>query len=186
MSPPTRRMVWFGRRLIGREISFTEPHQSTWRLDEKVREKYVQEDEQAFKKIKYISQAWAVFLCTNVQHPDVKGVMKIHMQIPYNGSEYDPPALRSEQATEKLSGLAWAEREALQLLTKNGCASTPELLSFKQEEQGNDMWVPGGYILYMLMSRLPGERGCIICSGALIEPRGMKFGKASNHGGSIV
>jgi len=65
MSPPTRRMVWFGRHLIGREI-FTEPHQSTWRLDEKVREKYVQDDEQAFKKIKYISQVWAVFLCTNV------------------------------------------------------------------------------------------------------------------------
>jgi len=43
-------------------------------------------------------------------------------------------------------------------ITKNGCASTPELLSFKQEEQGNDMWVPGGYILYILMSRLPGER----------------------------
>lgn len=78
MSPPTPRMVWFGRHLIGREISIPEYHNhdhnchhhpsntttTTWRLDEKVREKYAQENERTFKEINYTSQAWAVYLCS--------------------------------------------------------------------------------------------------------------------------
>jgi hypothetical protein len=49
------------------------------------------------------------------------------------------------------------EVSALDYLTKAGCSSTPKLFAWKHETQGDDDWVPGGYIDYILMEKLPGE-----------------------------
>lgn len=38
------------------------------------------------------------------------------------------------------------------------CTSTPHLLAWKQGRQNSDSGVPGGYIVYMVMGVVPGER----------------------------
>ena len=44
----------------------------------------------------------------------------------------------------------------LQLLTDLECSSSPKLISWSQEKQSDNMWVSGGYIVFMLMEKLSG------------------------------
>ena len=41
-------------------------------------------------------------------------------------------------------------------LAKHGCSSAPRLISWKREKQDKEMCVPGGYVVYILMEKLPG------------------------------
>lgn len=41
-------------------------------------------------------------------------------------------------------------------MTRNNCASAPKLLAHKKVKQDADGPVPGGFMLYMTMDRLPG------------------------------
>ena len=50
------------------------------------------------------------------------------------------------------------EIEALHILTQAACSSSPTLLSWKKEKQTPNMWLPSGYIVYILMNKLPGIR----------------------------
>jgi hypothetical protein len=43
-------------------------------------------------------------------------------------------------------------------LTAAGCSSTPALIAWKHDTQGDDDWVTGGYIDYILMEKLPRNR----------------------------
>ena len=47
---------------------------------------------------------------------------------------------------------------ALETLTKANNPSTPTLLASKIIEQGATMWVSGGYLGYIAMTKLPGAR----------------------------
>lgn len=63
----------------------------------------------------------------------------------------------------KEAGLPFAEETEMELqvlrrATDMECEHTPRLLSWKEEKQTWDMWVPGGYIVFILMSKLPGIR----------------------------
>jgi hypothetical protein len=64
--------------------------------------------------------------------------------------------MRAEQATRDVGFIAATERRALVQLTRAHCSSTPKLLGYKQTEQGDDGFVPGGYICFFLMNYLPG------------------------------
>lgn len=48
------------------------------------------------------------------------------------------------------------EIDALEYLTNARCSSTPALLAAKHETQGEEDWVPGGFVDFILMERLPG------------------------------
>lgn len=63
---------------------------------------------------------------------------------------------RRRQSREDLPRYARDELAALQLLTRGRCKSTPLLISHLQDKQGDDMWVPGGFVLYILMTKCPG------------------------------
>lgn len=52
---------------------------------------------------------------------------------------------------------AQGEITALERLTAAKCPYTPKLLSTKRTKQNDTMWVPGGYLIYILMERLPGR-----------------------------
>lgn len=82
--------------------------------------------------------------------------MKIYMQIPYMGSEFDLPEERATQASDVLIESSQSEYKALQHLTKRRCQSTPTLLGHKMDKQPKNGLVPGGYILYLLITRMPG------------------------------
>jgi hypothetical protein len=49
------------------------------------------------------------------------------------------------------------EVKGLQHLTAARCSSVPALFAWKHEIQGDDGWVPGGYIDYTLMELVPGS-----------------------------
>lgn len=49
------------------------------------------------------------------------------------------------------------EAGALKMLTEFNCSSTPSFLAVKTTEQSPPMWVPGGYLGFILMTKLPGE-----------------------------
>jgi hypothetical protein len=55
-----------------------------------------------------------------------------------------------------LTAMASNEIEALQILTRAGCSSTPSLFAWKQDKQGWESWVPEGYVFYILMEKLTG------------------------------
>ena len=72
------------------------------------------------------------------------------------GTATEKPSIRAKQATSEMIVQSKMEVEALSILTNAGCSSTPALFSWVQKQQDSDLWVPGGYILYILMEKLPG------------------------------
>jgi hypothetical protein len=48
------------------------------------------------------------------------------------------------------------EITALKRLTRTECPHTPKLLSILRKEQDPTMWIPGGYLVFILMEKLPG------------------------------
>lgn len=69
----------------------------------------------------------------------------------------DKPESRRMQRHQELPRNAKAELEALQKLTQNQCTSAPRLVNYLQYEQDEKMWVPGGYLFFILMTRCPGK-----------------------------
>lgn len=49
------------------------------------------------------------------------------------------------------------EADALEMLTKAKSSSTPTLLAVKTTTQPSSMWVKGGYLGFVLMTRVPGQ-----------------------------
>ncbi|KKA24170.1 Uncharacterized protein T310_1822 [Rasamsonia emersonii CBS 393.64] len=128
-----------------KKIDFTNS-QSSWILEEKLLERNVQDNEASYRIHQAASAAWAIYVCKNVDNPAQEAIMKIYMQIPYAGSEFDPPEHRQSQATATghLTGFAASELSALKLLTEKACPSTPTLLDYKHDIQGPEGLVPGG------------------------------------------
>ncbi|KKA20865.1 Uncharacterized protein T310_5117, partial [Rasamsonia emersonii CBS 393.64] len=85
-----------------------------------------------------------------------KAVIKIRMQIPYQHSESNPSTSRARQALQEPSRYVHREIKALAQLAEGGCTSSPVLLGHIQEQQDNSMWIPQGYIVYILMTWCPG------------------------------
>ena len=57
---------------------------------------------------------------------------------------------------EHVSKVTAMEIDRLDDLTEAGCTSYPRLLDFQRFIQEEDLWMPGGYIVRILMERLPG------------------------------
>jgi hypothetical protein len=97
-----------------------------------------------------------VFICKQVQS-DQSGdhekefVVKIKVQISHNYLN----TLQEPQAEP--STTTSAELKALKLFTEASNPNVPHLVAFKQEAQGADGLLPGGYITYTVMTKLPGR-----------------------------
>lgn len=50
------------------------------------------------------------------------------------------------------------EAHALKMLTQANCSSTPTLLATKTTTQPSSMWVRGGLLGFILMTKLPGQQ----------------------------
>jgi hypothetical protein len=66
------------------------------------------------------------------------------------------PKKRKKFASEELNDFTQNETDVLTKLTKDGCSSAPRLISWKREKQDKNMPVPDGYVVYILMEKLPG------------------------------
>ncbi|PIG89939.1 hypothetical protein AARAC_011915 [Aspergillus arachidicola] len=166
----------FFHNWAGRSVDFaTEGTPSKWILTELLSEKNSQVHGDDFFKNGRIGSAYGTFLCHNVTDSTQRGVMKILMQyippgpketsnnlrtfrVPWEGSQYAPAEHRSSQASASYE-LDWnitSQLNALITLTSNNCLSTSRILDIKYGWQETADPVPGGYIIFVLMSYLPG------------------------------
>ncbi|KAE8317241.1 hypothetical protein BDV41DRAFT_561485 [Aspergillus transmontanensis] len=149
----------FFNHWAGRSVDFaTGGTPSKWILTEILSEKNSQVRGDDFFNNGSIGGAYGTFLCYNVTDITQRGVMKILMQVPWEGSQYAPAEHRSSQASASYE-LDWnitSQLNALITLTSNNCLSTPRILDLKYGWQETADPVPGGYIIFVLMSYLPG------------------------------
>ncbi|KAL1880317.1 hypothetical protein Plec18167_003720 [Paecilomyces lecythidis] len=90
----------------------------------------------------------------------LQAMLKVHVQIPDRHDSPDelyPTFNYSKYKSEELSWEVETELETLQNLTRNGCKSVPRLIGYSIEEQPKDGYVPGGYIVYIVMEKVPGR-----------------------------
>lgn len=80
--------------------------------------------------------------------------MRIYLQIPVIGTQYQSPQIRRKQAAKQQSHV---ELTALKALKKLECDVVPDLLAYQEGKQGEDSIVPGGYITYVVWDKVPGE-----------------------------
>lgn len=101
-----------------------------------------------------------------LQYPPPSLLLRTHFiqstdqtgRIPSPSTQTYPLLSRSKQATTTLTPPATNEITALTTLTASNSSSTPSLLSWKQANQDCDAGIPGGYVVYILMEKLPGVR----------------------------
>lgn len=151
--------VYFTNEFDGRRIDFEFPHNSSWTLLEKVKEKYILIDKEDFETMGARPCAWALFFCQDVNEPSRRALMKVYMQIPYTGSEFQRARQRKAQASTTPCERVRNEVSALSRLHEAGCQYAPELIGYRNsDKQDDDDLVPGGYIVYLATTLVPGIR----------------------------
>ncbi|KAL8900637.1 MAG: hypothetical protein Q9207_005596 [Kuettlingeria erythrocarpa] len=126
------------------------------------------------------SEAHAVYECLQVQGPRLGSVaiVKVRIEVPYDLPPSDDPEERAKEASGmRLNDYTVQEIETLKRLTAGKCSATPTLLAVKVDVQDKSSvlnstgkpgfssrwddnvqwWMPGGYIVYILMNKLPAE-----------------------------
>ncbi|KAH8424393.1 uncharacterized protein LDX57_002144 [Aspergillus melleus] len=149
---------FFPPSFVDRTISFKSPD-SRWRLTRKLREKNSQlSHSEARRWPGKASALYGTFLCTNCDDASHEAVMRIVMQIPFAGSEFESVQEKAKQATEALPREARDMLKALELLRQHTCRSGPRLLAVNQQTQSRDDFVPGGFFMCLLVEKLPGKQ----------------------------
>ncbi|OXV08266.1 hypothetical protein Egran_03972 [Elaphomyces granulatus] len=148
--------TFFGSHFIGMNITFDKPRSATWTLVKKLNEEYRQLAD--FDNTQATSFAHALFLCRDAANTNEQALMRIHVQIPRAGSEFELPEERARQASEEVNWLNKSELHALELSTAHCCEYLPILLGFRKGRQETTGLLPGGYISYLLMTNMPGIR----------------------------
>jgi hypothetical protein len=97
-----------------------------------------------------------VFICRQINQGTSKDdgrefVVKIKVQISHN--YLNTP----QEPQEEPSTTTTAEINALQIFTQAKNPHVPHLVALKQEAQSPDGLLPGGYITYTVMTKLPGQ-----------------------------
>jgi len=93
-------------------ITFTEPTYSVWTLVTKIEE----DNYQSSAANLGTSMAWALFACHNPHNHGEEALVRIHMQIPNLGTEFEPPHRQSLSQLQKGSLVLL---HALQILALN-------------------------------------------------------------------
>lgn len=175
-------ITWFDEDVwIGREFILL---QSKWKLAQKLAEVEQVSTEQDVRELALMSESRSVFIASNIESSGQEAVVKFRMQcgflaffsnlswlprstgkltthpprIPYFSTAFKTRQVRAKQAAPDIRKYSQYEIRALEHLTKLKCSSTPAIFAWKHETQGDDDWVPGGYLDYILMERLPGSR----------------------------
>lgn len=68
------------------------------------------------------------------------------------------PSYHNYPAASPLDSWGKKEIERLKMLTDAACSCTPKLLEWGlSQQQGDLVWLPGGYFIYLVMEKLPGQ-----------------------------
>jgi hypothetical protein len=165
MIPGYQLLHRIAKFLDGKEIKFKDL--GTWRLIHKISGKICQEN------YSLPFEAVTVYICEKMAGKDAgqRAVMKIRTEyVRHIERNYGDPTDRFRipgtdfshsrdpwPVSKGLNPVTRQEINYLETLTKLGCTSTPRLLGLKDDDtQGKNMWLPGGYIVYILMQLVPG------------------------------
>ncbi|KAJ5116642.1 hypothetical protein N7456_000990 [Penicillium angulare] len=93
--------------------------------------------------------------CTRLDDPSTIAEMRVYLQVPYSGMEYDRIQRRAQQ--EEI--YEPSELRAYKKLTRHGPTQTftPRLLGYSEDKQGPTGWVPGGFLVTVVWERVSGE-----------------------------
>ncbi|EEP78733.1 predicted protein [Uncinocarpus reesii 1704] len=155
-------MDWFDDTWIGHLVHFSEPQPSAWILQKKLSEHAVFPKKGYAEEYRVPAEIKAVFVCSKLGGPGpLEAVLKIWMQL---SSTSVPLTKRDifmggdiadwERGLECDSGIG--EQIALERLTQGQCTSTPHFIASKAAVQDGSMRFPGGFMYYLLMTKLPG------------------------------
>ncbi|KAF7626695.1 hypothetical protein F9C07_1934447 [Aspergillus flavus] len=139
-------------------VSLVDPFPSQWRITAKVNEYAYEMEENELEYGFRVPCFRAKFHCEEVGNPGHQAYMVLYMQIPFTGTEYISPDMRTQQASSDLPDVALEEFKCYQTLKDIHCEHTPTLIGSSKEAQGPDGWVPGGYLFYFAFTKVPGVR----------------------------
>ncbi|KAK2812028.1 hypothetical protein FQN50_001737 [Emmonsiellopsis sp. PD_5] len=99
------------------------------------------------------ADAQAVYNARQFQGPSVgsEAIIKVRMQIPPKEG-VDP----AQYATPQPSSTTISEIVCLEYFNEKGCSVTPRLLHKEKILQGPNLAMPGGYIVFIVMEKVPG------------------------------
>lgn len=126
----------------------------TWVIDKKLSERSSWMTQQEVTDDLGLPFAAAKFLCQCKENPSKKALMRIYLQIPVIGTQYQSAQIRRKQAAKPQPHV---ELTTLKMLKKFECDVVPDLLAYQEGKQGEDSIVPGGYITYVIWDKVPGE-----------------------------
>lgn len=152
---------FFGDSWIGKEVEFSNPEASKWRIKEKTSEKVEQFDSLDLRTLggPILSYSWAIFLCEEVNDNDEDGshnvaFMKVYRQIPHVGTMGEPHTIRAQQA----GTCPFCDIEAYKYFARQQARHLPVCLAHKYERQDEYDLVPGGFMYYVVYTKVPGLR----------------------------
>jgi len=93
------------------------------------------------------------YICRLAGNENMSAFMRIYKQIPVAGTEFAKLSVRRSQASERRH----IELDALKAFTENRCTATPKLFGYQLDTQDADDLVPGGYIIYLVWEKVPGN-----------------------------
>ncbi|PLB46526.1 hypothetical protein P170DRAFT_427840 [Aspergillus steynii IBT 23096] len=149
---------FFGDEFLGLRISFGDP-QSHWTLTEKLGERHSQlipEDVIEYPSLR--GAAYGTFLAKSAENVNQEAVIRIIMQIPHAGAEIASSAERARYAVQTIPKRAQDMVDALTLLDGAQCRCAPRLMGVVERAQGDTDPVPGGFLTYLLLEKLPGKK----------------------------
>ncbi|KAF7122686.1 hypothetical protein CNMCM5793_000796 [Aspergillus hiratsukae] len=141
---------------LDKEIQFTSPSPSAWKLTEKISENIGLLSKKEFEDYQATSSSIAVFECHRSSDPTQQAEVAIYMQIPNKGTQALPPNMRRRQASDEVPKSLQEELEPHERLAGHRIDFTPQLVGFKHEKQDVDGLVPDGFVSYMAYTKVPG------------------------------
>ncbi|KAK2794011.1 hypothetical protein FQN50_009960 [Emmonsiellopsis sp. PD_5] len=146
--------TWIGNLLDGLELWY-QAQDIEWLIGQKISEKTTYIPGASRKDGRPRSEAQAVYHCQQITGPEIgkEAIVKVRMQVP---TEY-PPDRRSLQPYENPGPSTCREINSLSHFNARGCSVTPKLLHVVKSLQEEWMLVPGGYIVFLVMEKVPGD-----------------------------
>jgi hypothetical protein len=143
--------------LLGKHINLcfsAESTPETYVLDQKLSEDYQNISQKDYEE--GLGQPFAAvkFAGHHLLHPAEQAFLRIYAQIPVEGTLRQPPEVRAEQA---IGYIEPTELKALLGLHNANCNAVPKFLGMNYSVQGQDDYVPGGYICTVGWARVAGE-----------------------------
>lgn len=133
---------------------YLHPPLQTWLIEKQLSERSVCMTQQEVIDNLRLPYAAGKYLCHRKDNPSQKAFMRIYLQIPISGTQYQGSKTRGKQAAKPQPHI---ELTALRALQKLKCDVVPTLLSYREGQQDEDGIVPGGYITYVVWEKVPGE-----------------------------